>query len=1775
MTTESTGIAAAASGPAAASPELTGGAGFTFEDSVAAVYAVALIGESTAPGLPGRQVKRVSVQRGALGHPLDDLIVEAQGADAVPMRLSLQVKRSLVISRAPSNVDFSDTILRAHKTITGSQFNLDVDRVGAVTGEIADASKRSFETLCEWARSESSAAGLTKKIRAKGVAGQKQTQFDDVRHILSAVVTEPELDEATWSLLSHFVLMRFEMLHEGSVTEATAVASLATCLAPTDAPRADDLWRRILSLVRVAEGHAASFDRKTLVARLNGAARLKCAASMRGALTALGTEARLAAAEIGNTIDGFAIARDRIVLAVRQALSESRFVQISGLPGTGKSAVLRTMVSEASQQGSPLFLKADRLTGSTWAQYAAGTGVGNAPLEDLLVEMVASGVSTVFIDGLDRVEVRNRGVVLDVLHTVLDSQLLGGLRMLVTVRDTGMEPLRTWLPPRLFAAGAKSVEVGELDDQEAKALAAPRPALAELLFGSPEVRAIVRRPFFAAELAKRYANQATAPRSEVELATAWWNGGGYGAERARAGQRRSALVELARLGAAALGRRIPSLNVDPQALAELEADGIVRDVRVGQTVRFVHDIYFEWAFLQLLVFEGQQWLDVIRQVGEPPVLGRVVELLSQAELKDGQDWQANLAHLETASDVRSQWLRAWMLGPFGLPDFGSHEAVYNEAILSPGSTRVSKLVVWYQAEKTKPNPLALDADRFPNLDLAQRLRFADALALPSDISQWRRLCAWLIRHIEQMPVSILPEVLSVFEVWQNAAADIPNPVSARILGLVKSWLFDIEARFHSGTFPRDHGLWAELDDGIAEELESRLRSTLLRAGRAYPSQVQEYLAALASLERVPRGAIKEVIGYSPVLCDACPRELVDFMLHFMTRPLPEERVKRSHELGHGYSLRSQDWQSLSIDDQHAYFPSAPTRQPFSSLFAAAPDEARRLVRELANHATTAWRQLHRLDWQRRAVPLPLTLTFPWGEQTFWGAAREYLWARGTWGSHVVSSGLMALEDWAFHEIDLGRPVDDVLELVLSGHTTVGALGVACAVTVETQHRSEVTLPLITSQRLWHWDLERYAQDIGGLPSNLIGFQPQDRTHHEAVVRLNGRKCRKQELRWLASICVLSPGELAEKASRAIRAFPTDLPFDYEDEREDEGRVAHLRRTAEIWAKVGKRENYRAAPAPDGSGVVIAMENPRAQGADIEAIQQRQLSMEENYRLLNWTHDSFERGAVSDRLTMVDAIQEARRLDAPNVFDEVHPQVDPARQRQAAVAGAAAVVIRFGRSVPDEDLAWAADVCLRAWLVQEPPDDSFFRGSVLLHHPVLFACRGLAGLLQDDAFQRQALEALIELAAHPYDQIAIEALNGLLSAWSHDSSIAWTGLRLANSLSVIEHIPHRVSSEEREAHERERTVKAVETTLTQYADPTLSAAPMPELPPAWVKASKGPRVARGRRGREIVLEWEHPTVDFNASFLAKVLPGIPVAAAMADGSRRHQFISWCDGLVAWTVERLSPSWSRASPGAFEDDGLDLFEWRRELYRFLARVALHLEPADAIQRFIEPTAATDDEVFASLASSFVGLLASNVMDEPVLPDRPLAVLQAIVPRLLSHRSWRHLARHGVATSDADLVEIVRTLFFVSVDGAMGAARFANRDWRDIEVTFPLIEPVLEAHGRIPSVTSAFLTLCERAIDAYPVERFVRHLHLVLPGTEGLPAGWRGTTMVARLSGLVQQFSQKTQPLPLQTARDLLAALDVLVDRGDRRAAAIQTSEEFKDIRTGGAGRVNPIE
>jgi hypothetical protein len=115
------------------SPEITGGAGFTFEGNVVATYLVSLLIEGPARGLGGTTA-RVAVQQAAFDEPLDDLVVDADAADGTRARIALQIKRSLTISVAPSNTDFREIVEKSWQTLDRSGFRDGIDRVGCATG---------------------------------------------------------------------------------------------------------------------------------------------------------------------------------------------------------------------------------------------------------------------------------------------------------------------------------------------------------------------------------------------------------------------------------------------------------------------------------------------------------------------------------------------------------------------------------------------------------------------------------------------------------------------------------------------------------------------------------------------------------------------------------------------------------------------------------------------------------------------------------------------------------------------------------------------------------------------------------------------------------------------------------------------------------------------------------------------------------------------------------------------------------------------------------------------------------------------------------------------------------------------------------------------------------------------------------------------------------------------------------------------------------------------------------------------------------------------------------------------------------------------------------------------------------------------------------------------------------------------------------------------------------------------------------------------------------
>lgn len=1789
------------------SPELTGGAGFTYEDAVTAHYLVAMIGGTTAAALDGRIVQRVAQQQADFDEPLDDVIVDATSlADATMMRLSLQVKRSLTISDAQSNSDFREVIQRSWQTLQKTTFRECVDRVGAVAGAVAEEASRALTAVCEWARSSDTIEVFMQRFVDGGNASAAHHAVTDAVRAVASGTDTPLSDAQVHRLLSHLVLIRFDFLHAGSTHEADAIANVARTLAPEQAARSVDFWDLLRQLARDGAGRSAVHTRASMV-HVMGGWRFAGAPAFAGDMQLLRDTTRHWLDQQAGDIGGMHLPRRALREQLRAQMAAHRLTLIKGLPGAGKTVLLRDLVQELAADGPTLFLTANRLSGRSWAEYARAIGVTATSIEPLLVEVAATGHATIFIDGLDRIAPEQRAIITDLLGQLLTNPALSDWRVIATARDTGIEPLRNWVPPALLANGGVGyVDVENLTDDEASSLADSLPALQPLLTGGNErVRTLARRPFFAAVLARGFSQASYpsgfAPQSEVDLVEAWWLRGGYDAHAPQALARQRGLIELAKCGAPDLGRnvRIRELSTPTRdVLPALEEDGLVQQVRAGHTAQFSHDIFFEWSFLHLLLDEGNDWIKTLIAAGEPPALARVVELLSQASYPLGDQWSRELYALE-AAQLRPQWLRAWLVAPVFSPRFTEHAGKFATSLAANEHRLFGKLLVWMQAEKRTPNPMVLSGVLGGDLDAAARIRLADAVGWPSDFSAWRRMLLWAIAQIESVPDRQLQDLVTLFETWQMATADYANEVSQRIVAQCAAWLHAIDDE-HA-----DRRSWRSGPEEDAAprprtptKLGTELRALVLRAARAYPDVVGAYLTKVEAIEHWPDSAYIELMTYAPLLAQTHPALLAQIAKNWFLAELPNDSVLRwrreASEEGRRrqeaaaitpenrtrwdrlalsstsfmyHSFSRHDWERLSIGADHqGFFPASPLREPFHALFTYDPEVALAVVRDVTNHATTAWRQLHKHDHDS-GTPLPLVLEFPWGEHQFWGNDHHYFWFRGHGGPQVVECALMALERWAITKLDGGRALDEVVRQLLQGHTSIGVLGIAVHLALRATQVSSTTLALLSSVRLWRLDIGRMVQEQQLRSAAMIGFEKGAAAAvHRQVVAENGAMTSRQlELRDLVPYFVLgSDVALREACRAALDAFPDNLEFAYQEEHQSLEYVAELRRKAELWSEFGRAENYTAAPIAGRSDVVqVSMNSARHEAPEIKASLQRHAEASREAQLWLWVDKCFSSRHWAPGFTIDEAVERAKEIAEATSAEEGARATYESGITEGTIAGTAAGVICFADAT--EHTGWADDTIERLRVVQDERSDDVFSGSVIPWHPKIFVAHALAARITSARELPTDREALYRLVAHPIDVVSSAALAGVASCWERDARYAWCGLNLGLRLAQLENRQdvYRLDVEAREQLESDRRTSALMAAFEEYRE---------EGPlPAWVRPRPTWKSVASHADDTQIDDLEEDgegslqrTGDlWDDRLVARVLQRVPIAMIMSSAGRTL-YVDALETFVGWTLDTINPvSRTRKGRGLARGDS-NLYEWKEHLAHVIAAVTPYLSADEVLQRLLEPILLQPDDIAMRLLAPYTeSLVCIEILDAPAIREDCLCLLQAVLERTLDNGDMRRSPYNDGRMAGYDLPKLVESLLFVIVEHAPGAARFANGRWNDLRRVMPLIDRMVRAAGWHHYVARKFLTLCERCGAAYPADTFADQLlaHIV----DGrFPEGWKGSTLPPKIAALVQAHADRHHPLPADLARKLLQLLDALVDLGDRRSAALQQSESFRGVR-----------
>ncbi|NIE79518.1 ATP-binding protein [Asaia sp. As-1742] len=1788
------------------SSELAGGEGFTYEGDAAAFYMASLLAEVGAPGIEDRVVHQVAVQQRDFGEPLDDVIVDFRSETGEIARLSLQVKRSLTISAATSNADFRDIIRDASATLAKPSFRKKEDRYGVVAGMVTPAKARALTTLCELARESVDAAHFAARFATGGNAGPSvKTVRNDIVTLLTEMMERPPSDIEVHQFLAHFVLVQFDFLHEGAVDPPAAIANIRNALAAPDIGKAPLVWSKIVQLARNSAGKSGVFDRARLVRAISAVARLSGAPRFRNDIEHLSDLAASLARNIPDDVSGTRLLRNGLVAKVDAMLQNFRVVQIRGLPGSGKSVLLKRCVERALSAGPALFLRGDQLEGRSWRAFATTLGLSGGNLRDLLVEIAATGTGVLFVDAIDRVEKEHQPIILELLRTIIEFPVLDNWQIVLSLRDTGIEPIRNWMGEFTDSAGVGTVDVGTLSDEEAELLATDKPHIRSLLFGPSRVREIVRRPFFAKILDQGFAADATGslfiPQSEVDLIENWWERGGYDAAGRSAIERQRAIVELATVRARNLSQPIKLNQINAACIvqvSQLIEDGILQQARKGHSVRFAHDIFFEWGYFHALADRSEDWLDEVRSCGEPPAVARVVELFSQSEYTHSQEWAGHLSRA-AASGMRSQWTRSWLLGPVGAADFAQKEDQFAAAAAADDFHFLKKALVWFQAEKTTPNRNILAG----NLSKEQQLRIADLLGWPSDFAAWERFISFLLRRIEDVPTRLYPDILSVFEVWQNALKDVQNPLSRSILVQCAKWLEELDIENKSKGRTNRSAIWGTLPQ--SGDFRKSLVTLILRSAMSEPSFTEDYLKRKIASESLREERFVEIIPFSPTLARTHPVLLVELTLKHLRKELPDERVAREEEEAHQSSERRRralakpedertredqlavqgtfswighhqfdyrDWERLSLDcNSRNFWPASPLREPFHSLFQSAPDEALRLLRELCNFAMTAWRQLHHHVRDSHGTPLPLELTFTWGAQTFWGGDREYCWFRNAWVPKPIGCAFMALEGWCFSELDRGTPADALIERIVRGNECIAILGVAAMIALHDDTISDTVLPLVTSQRLLVADRNRLTQDLTPGSVSFFGFDDRsDQVHIEAIQAAEARSVRKKHLEWHLQRFFMVGGEaVASKVQVAVRGFKSQLPFEYEEHRNVEAVIDDLTAQAMKFEELVQADNYRAYQTEEPGQVAIVYVSPSASDPEQVAKTERAKLDLQEVNLWAWGAKAFETDALGAGFTVRSALELARTLDAPDLFEKAEQEDDGTRR--GAVAAAAAIVLRYRDEARAEDLVWARQILRRAIAAPEHGDAMWPAGAIIPWHHGAFTARGLAADLAAGTAEADTPENLLGLVAHPLEVVSLASLEEASRLWNCDPRMSWAALYLAFTLCHVAPMPRdRSRGPSEPIHSSAEISEAVNAAVKFYRDDSV----WPELPlppPAWIKMSEaeakgqvyrrfGEDETRPKDGSGEV--WAEPRTFWHDPYADKILSRIPlddVCRSQARGS----LLDFASSLLGWTNQKNQPPWVKS--GRRDQTASSLFEWTHGLGKVLGRMSGLMSLDEVRDRFLAPISALEGKACWSVLAPFVdSYICSYVLDAPIIPDGAFDILGACLERFLAAPELDPDSYRSGEFSGFDQPRLAQHLMFISVERSTLAARYVNGDWTEIDRIEPIVDRYVRVAGWAASVMGSFLTLCERAKENYRADAFADQVLATLLETTVQLKGWHGTLLPARIAGLVQHFADRDSPLPLPLAQKFLRILDLLVDMGDRRSAALQYSEAFREIR-----------
>lgn len=1030
----------------------TAGTGFPVEDKVAAVCAAAiLLGRGPFSEFPGR-LGRVGFQVRPDNWHFEDLLLSFE-RDTGSYQAGISVRSNRQITSTAFSTDVKDALVAQFMQHDPNPFVSGRDRLALVAARHDADVTAAVRGLCAAARGDAEA--LPKRVcQAGAFSAEARAIYASLQSHLTA--HSAPVDAAI--VLADFELVELDMADFERTEPMLGKQLCAELLHDPSEANISNLWAALVAECQKEKQRRGQLDKDRVLAAVRHRFRLKDYPHDHADWAVINAESEGQLDLVIETTAGQVIRRQPTCDTVREALKAHSITALVGPSGCGKTTLAKQLLVEQGYEAK-VWTRA-----SAWIQPQSGNLANALGFHGLTHDLPGlfrrvAGTGLLVVDAVehcvddDRVKQLAR-----VLQLVRPGEVNSPWRVLLLVRAEDWNRIREQLAA---VKPGLAVHVEPIEDyslKEVGVIVCAVPGLQPLV-RQPRLESVLRKPKILALVANHLRSGGSLKTSDLagesHLAQWWWTSqvrsGANPALRARA------VDELVAKQAERMQHAVPESAFDTTllgAFGELIRDGIC--VSRNQEFAVQHDLYADWARLDLLIRQKDGWLVLASERVTSPQWHRAIRLYGIWLLEQADDgavrWAEHVTRLGKGNDperlIADLFLEAPVLSAAPAENLRTawlHLAADKGHLLH-------RMLERMRLTASAPNDALIDfvtkESSFSRDELAAHFR----LPYPQ---YWLPLLVVLQEHASEAamlaPVSVARVALAWLEVTQPGWVGRPQ---AAELAVAVGRLF-AKGPYHEVYFPdrtEEDTIYRAVLAAAPELSKEVERLARIWAGLMTPSggkygeceviikegfgsgdgiryQVPPPWPGGPSVRPTRRfqhvvlqtNAANSLIAAAPALA----REII-LALHIPEREPDRHRQRdRLHPEG------------IVFDDSfHAPFY---TQGPFLLLLRANRREGMRLVVDLVNHYTERWG-----EWA--GGPQKLTIGEGAEEQVWKGDARLYLAYRGVHPCHAyVCSALMALEKILLDRIEQGEPVDKDVEFLLENSRSLAIAGLLVAI----------------------------------------------------------------------------------------------------------------------------------------------------------------------------------------------------------------------------------------------------------------------------------------------------------------------------------------------------------------------------------------------------------------------------------------------------------------------------------------------------------------------------------------------------------------------------------------------------------------------------------------------------------------------------------------------------------------------------------------------------------